>query len=434
MQKTHVQYSLTITAGLFLASIVNQPLLATTRVVGGCVSGKQYATIQAAVTASAAGDTVKVCPGNYPEQVVISQGITLTGVANGTGAANPVITTPASGVLPNATSLADGTQIAAQILVQGTTGVSIKQIAVDGSNNGLNSCTNLVGIFFQNASGSVSYTTTRNQVLGAGLDGCPSGQGIFIQSFSQSAYASSGGTATVSVTNNNVHDYQKTGIIADGDGTNVTIQLNHLVGLGPIPYIVQNGIQFSRGATGTASLNTVANDVYTGPNSYGATGILVYASENVSVTDNVVGSTQLGIATVTDPNSATPGNPGGVADNTLIQSNRVTDTQTFDAVYVCSNGNTILSNTLTNSSNSAIHLALECNSTVSSNTVSKNCIDEACAAVLESGSGNTITGDNNNNVAFIYQAGDTCSLPLPSVHGRFASHAPPLQQLRVAPY
>ena len=433
MQKNHVQYSLAIPAGLFLASLVTQPLLAATRVVGGCISGKQYASIQAAVTASAAGDTIKVCPGNYPEQVVISKSLTLTGVSSGAGADNPVITAPASGVLPNATSLADGSQIAAQILVQGTTGVSIKQIAVDGSNNGISSCTDLAGILFQNASGSVSYTATRNQTLGGALGGCPSGQGIFIQSFSQSAYASTGGTATVSVTNNSVHDYQKTGIIADGDGTNATIQHNHVVGLGPISYNVQNGIQFSRGATGTASGNTIANDVYTGSNPYGASGILVYASENVSVLSNDVGSTQLGVATVTDPSSATAGNPGGLGDNTLIQSNRVTDTQTFDAVYVCSNSNTIQSNTLTHSSNSAVHLAMECSSTVSGNTVAQNDINEACAAVLESGAGNTITGNNDDNVAFIYQAGDTCSLATPAVQGRVASQAPRLQQLRVVP-
>src|SRR5271156_3725301 len=176
MQEQRVRNLLVTTSALLIAGLGNQSLRAATAVVGTCMSGTHYTTIQAAVTAIAVGGTVKVCPGNYPEQVVISKSLTLTGVSSGTGADNPVITAPASGVLPNATSLADGSQIAAQILVQGTTGVSIKQIAVDGSNNGISSCTDLAGILFQNASGSVSYTATRNQTLGGALGGCPSGQ------------------------------------------------------------------------------------------------------------------------------------------------------------------------------------------------------------------------------------------------------------------
>src|SRR5271165_929156 len=364
MQQQIVKHSLVIASALFFTGLAIQPVRAATNVVGTCISGKQFATIQAAVTASAAGGTVRVCPGNYPEQVVIKMPLTLVGVATGAGADNPVITAPAGGLSVNATSFFDGTQIAAQILVQNAVAVVIKEIAVDGSNNGLTTCTDLAGIFFQNASGSVIHTAIRNQMLADGLGGCHAGRGIYIQS----GYGS-GGAATVSVTNNSVHDYQKTGITADGDGTYATIKGNHVVGLGPISYNVQNGIQFSAGATGTAMNNTVANDVYTGPNPYGGAGILVYAAEGIQVLNNVVGSTQLGVATVTDPTYTTPGNPGGLGDNTAIQSNRVTDTQTYAAVYVCSNNNTIESNTLTNSAVTAVHLALQCSSTVSGNSV-----------------------------------------------------------------
>jgi pectin methylesterase-like acyl-CoA thioesterase len=37
-----------------------------------------YQTIQAAVIAVPAGSTIEVCPGTYPEQVVISKPLTLT--------------------------------------------------------------------------------------------------------------------------------------------------------------------------------------------------------------------------------------------------------------------------------------------------------------------------------------------------------------------
>lgn len=427
MRKIHVHYSLAMAAGLFLASPVIQPLSAATKVVGTCISGSQYATIQAAVTASAPGDTVKVCPGSYPEQVVITKSLTLTAAAT-TNANNPVITSPTGGVVANAVSLFDSAPVAAQILVHNAAGVTIKQIAVDGSNNGLSSCTDLAGIFFQNASGSVVYTATRNQMLGSGLTSCHAGRGIYIQS----GYGS-GGTATVSVMNNSVHGYQKTGIIADGDGTSAVISRNKVVGWGPTSANVQNGIQFSSGATGVASDNYVSNNVYTGFSSFGGAGILIYASTGVHVTDNIVGSTQLGVVTITDPSYATNGNPGGVGDHTVIQSNNISDTQTFDAIYVCSDNNTILSNTLTNSSESGVHLAAQCNSTVSGNLVSQNDINESCAAILESGTGNTISGNTYHNLSFFYHAGDTCSLAAPAVRGRFSVPTPPVQQLHVSP-
>jgi hypothetical protein len=426
MRKTHVQYSLAIAAGIVLASLVTQPLLASTKIVGTCVSGNQFATIQAAVTASAAGDTVKVCPGNYPEQVVINKALTLVAAAT-TNADNPVITSPAGGVVANAVSLFDSAPIAAQILVHNATGVNIKQIAVDGSNNGLSSCTDLTGIFFQNASGSVANTATRNQMLGTGLTSCHAGRGIYIQS----GYGS-GGTATVSVASNSVHGYQKTGIIADGDGTVATISRNYVVGWGPTSANVQNGIQYSSGATGTASDNAVSNNVYTGPNSFGGSGILIYASTGVYVLYNDVVSTQLGVVTITDPSYGTNGNPGGLGDHTVIQSNHVSDTQTFDAIYVCSDNNTIQSNTLINSSESAIHLAAQCNSAVSGNLVTQNNINESCAGILESGTGNTISGNTSLNLSFLYHPGDTCSLATPALRGKLAIGAP-VQQLHVVP-
>src|SRR4029077_12937099 len=43
-----------------------------------------FSTIQAAVNAVPFGSTVLVCPGTYPEQVVIAQPLTLKGVTDGT--------------------------------------------------------------------------------------------------------------------------------------------------------------------------------------------------------------------------------------------------------------------------------------------------------------------------------------------------------------
>src|SRR5258708_31341805 len=80
-------------------------LAATTYVVGPstCMPGKvHFSTIQSAVSTVAAGSNVNVCPGTYPEQVVITEPLTLTGVTDGTGDA-AVITLPSGGLVANGT-------------------------------------------------------------------------------------------------------------------------------------------------------------------------------------------------------------------------------------------------------------------------------------------------------------------------------------------
>src|SRR4030095_12092659 len=78
-------------------------LLATTAtgktaVVGSCLSNLQrYATISQAVSAVPPSSTILVCPGNYPEQIIIHQALTLRGVPSA-NASNPTITVPAGGL------------------------------------------------------------------------------------------------------------------------------------------------------------------------------------------------------------------------------------------------------------------------------------------------------------------------------------------------
>lgn len=260
-----------------------------------CKRLASYPTISQAVSSVPSGSTIYVCPGTYAEQVFINKKLTLIGVAaNGltgagaSGANNPVIVPPAGGVLVNSKDLSNAQPTAAQILVQ-TPGndlaqpieVSISDIAVDGSNNGLSGCaTDLVGIYYQNASGTVNHVTTRFQELSVADFGCQDGVALYVQS----GYGT-GGTAVVTVENSNIHDYEKNGITADGGGTVATITRNYVVGIGATTLIAQNGIQLSGGASGKISSNVVTDDVYVNPPScsatgacYSATGILLFDS------------------------------------------------------------------------------------------------------------------------------------------------------------
>ena len=133
--------------------------------VGTCKPNlHSYSTIQDAVTNVVAGGTILVCPGAYPEQVLINKQLTMKGVLSGDAAAS-IITSPQGG-LKQSTIDHLGNAWAAQVLAQSTAGpVDISDLSVDGANNGISgSCPglNVVGIY-QQASGVVDRAATRNQ-------------------------------------------------------------------------------------------------------------------------------------------------------------------------------------------------------------------------------------------------------------------------------
>jgi len=417
--------SLAVFVGLF-----GHVASAETLVVGTCKAGSQFPAIHWAIAAAAPGSTIYICPGTYTEQLTITESLTLIGVsANGlsgasaSGPDNPVIAPPTVGGLEaNASDLSDGSAIAAQIAVVTPEGASapinvkISNIAVDGANNLISGCgPDLIGIYYQNASGTIDDVVARNQTLASGLGGCQSGLAIFVQS----GYAS-GGTAVVTIENSSVHSYQKNGITVDGSGTVATITGNYVVGQGSTPVIAQNGIQVSDGARGSVKGNTVTDDVYVNPSNCGTTcvggsGILVYDSgatsaSHLAISGNTISNTQLAIVAY--------GDSLGTADYNDVTSNKVTGTQAAgsfldDGIDLCSNNNTATSNTVFNSSGSGIHIDSSCTestgTTGNNTTVTRNTVNEACAGVLTgSGTGSSQSANIVYNVLQVAQAGDSC--------------------------
>jgi parallel beta-helix repeat protein len=385
-------------AGLVLGCLFAQT--STAVVVGACKGGVHYPTIQQGVAHTPAGGTVSICPGTYPEQVSINKHLTLTGIASGT-TDSVVIAAPAAGVVQNATSLADPSAgIGAQVLVVGGVIANFDDIIIDGTNNQISGCgPDLMAIYYQNSSGTVNHVVARNQALSAALNGCQSGEGIFVES----GYGT-GGTANVTIENSSVHGYQKNGITADGSGTTVTISGNYVVGQGPTTGAAENGIQVSDGAAGTIFSNKVVDDVYS-PATFGAAGILVFDSGSLTIQSNTVSNTQFGIVIFSD--GATD------ADNNTISSNSVAATHADDGMDLCSNGNTVKANTVYASDGAGIHLDSSCTEdggpTGNGNTVSGNTVNEACAGVLlGSGTGNKLSANTNFNVIDTTFAGDVC--------------------------
>ena len=180
---------------------VSAPLQALNYEVGGCKTGSSYVnftTISAAVAAVPAGATIQICPGVYPEQVTITQPLTLKGI--GFNNANRAVITinPNGSLAPNVTSSINGLPFYAQVLVQNINPagpVSIIGITVDGSGDNAGcSAETLAGIFYASGtSGTVNEVTARNQVNG----GC--GWGIWVENGAASSQ-------TITIENSSVHN------------------------------------------------------------------------------------------------------------------------------------------------------------------------------------------------------------------------------------
>jgi len=390
--------------------------------VGGCKpkGTPNYTTIQAAVNAAAPGATVYVCAGTYSEQVTISKNLSLLGAANGNLDAI-IIVPPAGGMVQNATDPAPGVanpNIAAQVFVQGPATVTIKDIIIDGANNGLSGCSapTLVGLYVLNTTATLTGIDVRNEVMDPADIACDSGLGIYVEADSAVA---------VALTISSVNNFQKNGITANGYGNGtpgpvMNIFSDNVAGQGPTNGALENGIQVGYGATGKVNSNNVADVVWepgtTGDPQAASTGILVYASEGVAVNSNRISTTQFGVAVVSDPTY-------GSADNNVVTVNYINNTLLFDGIDVCSNGNVVQNNDEYDSLQSGLHVDSTCTefgsgSSGNNNNVSKNNSTGACAGILEgSGTGNTflpqILVANNTNS---YLAGDVCTtLVAPSV-------------------
>ena len=357
----------------YVASAANQPVIVGTK-SASCAA--QYPTIQAGVDAASPGGAVRICAGIYKEQVTITKPVTLHGE-------NAVVIEP-SNVTANATGTASGQPIAAIVLVENTTDVDIDNVIVDGANNGILGCSpDLVGIFYQNASGEVNHAAVRNAILSPSLNGCQSGDAILIQS-------GGGEMSIVNVENSSVHDYQKNGITANESGTQVQIDHNVITGIGPTTGATQNGIQIGFGAAGSVTRNTVANNVWSPCTSLQscdntAIGILVFQSDNVAVQRNKEGVAQVGIAIN--------------GNHAQVEHNQVFDSMVADGVDLIGSDNDARDNTITHSDRAAIFIA------GNDNVVQQNTIDEAPFGVLKvSGSvGNVIANNTSFNTAVTVQ-------------------------------
>jgi parallel beta-helix repeat protein len=253
-----------------------------------CISAVRLCkTIQAAVTAATAGDTIVVFPGTYTEQVDISKDLTVTGAG-----ASSIIKSPPTLVTKFTTS-SDKKPV---VYIHGAT-VTLMNLKVDGDGTG-NANYGILGVAFHNAGGKADRLTIVG-VRETPLNGNQHGVGLY-------AYNQDSTSRSLVVSNNTISDFQKNGMALTGAGLSVVVRGNTVTGAGPTAVTAQNGIQVSYGAVGTVGPgNSVSGISYTG-SGWSASAILIYQSD-VDVKNNTVSNGQVGISVV-DGNTTVSGN------------------------------------------------------------------------------------------------------------------------------
>ena len=208
---------------LMVTASVNIRLYAATNYeVGGCNPNYQnFPTIQAAVSGVPANSTILICPGIYPEQVTISQPLTLQGYAFGNAGRATIVLAPGGSLNWNALVYND-VYLHAQVLVQNVNPpgpVNITGITVDGSGavagsnfpfgcfdpQNTGTIVGLAGIVYdQGTTGTVNEVSTRKQQL--------SGCGFGVVAFNGT------GAENITIENSSVHDVDN-GIVTFGFST-----------------------------------------------------------------------------------------------------------------------------------------------------------------------------------------------------------------------
>jgi parallel beta-helix repeat protein len=245
-------------------------------------ASKPCGSIDFALSVAKAGATIKLQAGSYHEQVAITKPITIEGVSDSQSVIDPT-------ALPQADTDTDTTEPQLYVVdVKGTSGVTLKDVGVSGSlatptfdTDGLACGQDPVGIYFHDASGTLTSDAVSGIELPADLFGCQGGQGIYVATDSSSATPSN-----VTMTSDTVGTYDKNGITCDDPRTVCSISKSTVTGIGSTPLIAQNGIQIWA-SSATLTSNTVTDNTYDGPD-YAASGVLIGNPYLLTVSKNAL--------------------------------------------------------------------------------------------------------------------------------------------------
>jgi hypothetical protein len=246
------------------------------------------------------------------ETILIPDGFTLDGAGN-TITAND----PSGGHFVGAVVMNEGSEAHVTNLTVEASGLIN---VCDGGTDRLR------GIMFEGASGSIIRNIVIN--INQGLSGCQEGSAIEVRNAPFDGTHPD--TQSVTISHNYIDDYQKTGILANGD-IYVSITNNYVGSADLEDYIAANSIQLGFGAEGAINNNEIIGnqwDVISVPQ-WSATAVLVYLAGDARVNHNTIDGdgTDIGILAMLSGTVNT-------MNNTIKRTLSVGDTVDADGVGV----------------------------------------------------------------------------------------------------
>jgi hypothetical protein len=338
------------------------------------------------------GSIVNVAAGTYVEQVEISQDLTLKGAGSGT-----VVQSPDTLTKYFITGSNNNYPV---IYVHDVDDVTIQDLVVDGAGKG-NSNYRFNGIAYYNAGGTVDSVEIRD-VRDTLFSGAQHGVALY-------AYNADGTPRSLTVSNCNIHDFQKNAMALNASPTTsfaVDVRDNQVTGYGPTPVTAQNGIQvWADQGTGTVADNTVTGIAYSGSGWVASTILNYYADLNIignTTSNGHVGVYNIDGAGQINSNDITVIKAGGYAWGIIATDPPQAVPSPFDA-DVMENASVASAELLSTAS-----VASTLNVEVSNNTVTFSGSDNAATYGIEADAGygtNDLAFIANNNLVSGFEMG-----------------------------
>jgi hypothetical protein len=215
--------------------------------------------------------------------------------------------------------------------------LQIRDLTIDTDFQGSNSGGKLAGIEMLRAGGSLTHVTVNGITHGNGVQ---EGNAISIRN-RVSGDNIDVPRAHVSLNTVTVTNYQKTGVLLDGNLSFTAKKLN--VGAAGTPagepmaagVIAANSVQISRGAAGSLTHSTIANNHYDGET---ATAVLLYNARNVELAKNTItGSGDTGVYASNSTNTMTTGLD---IDCMVVENTAEVPAETSVGLYLDQDGST----------------------------------------------------------------------------------------------
>ncbi|HUA35518.1 MAG TPA: right-handed parallel beta-helix repeat-containing protein [Candidatus Binataceae bacterium] len=372
---------------------------AATLTVGLCQPGG-YSTIQSAVNAAAAGDTVNVCPGVYPESVLITKNLTLAGINAKDQLGVPTITYGGKGDKPVCQPEAEAQGACPQVFVVGAT-AKIIGLHIDDSAFPKSTCdATPVAIFFLNAAGTVSSDTLVNQ--NTICDELQNGLGVL------AAYTIDTGSYSLDIANNTINNFGFGAIYLDGyDLSGDGLEAVKLTGS-----ISGNMITPVQSSTDVISLFVTSAEIVSSNKITGVgtqdDSLAIYI--NHSDKPSLIGNTISNIGAGVDLEDVGPG---------TLATNSLSNIGESGVILVCSHNNALIANTIADTPNvGAVGVFfVDCNSLPpvgsDDNLLIGNKFNGFCSGILTGSSlnvGNIYAGNSFANITpgTDIMAGDNC--------------------------